>query len=263
MVCIFSTPMMYPMQYAAPEVRYCRRASPCAMMSNPLALLALVLFAPTLLRLAFFVLAPIIYFGAMMSLGCLMTSFVGAALSCGDDDEQARSRSFCSTNMTHCDRVRKCFAKMKEAAGNGENNDGSDQKSAALRRRDLSSVRVEEAIDGVSVIIGAPGVKQEDLEVLQSDHTLHVKGKTTRGTETFFVDRHIVLNRQVALDTAQCVHSNGVLTITLKRKEAKRIAVNAEVAPATVPVSSAEPEESSDDNEWVESTVTAGTKDTE
>merc|ERR1712196_636047 len=92
------------------------------------------------------------------------------------------------------------------------------------------AVRLEESSDGVQVIIGAPGVKQEDFDVVQGDHTLHVKGETAHGTDVFCVDRHIVLSRQVDLDTALCTHSNGVLTITLKRKEGKRIPVKAVTA---------------------------------
>merc|ERR1719160_1143073 len=114
---------------------------------------------------------------------------------------------------------------MKEAATKGmRDEDGTDKKEMGTQntstdeksqtRRDLSSVRLEESSDGVQVIIGAPGVKQEDFEVVKGDHTLHVKGETAHGTDVFCVDRHIVLSRQVDLDTALCTHSNGVLTIT-------------------------------------------------
>merc|ERR1719274_372580 len=112
-----------------------------------------------------------------------------------------------------------------------------DKKQAGKVHHNLSSARFEETVDGVRVLIGAPGVRAQDLEVRQDELTLCVKGQTERGVDTFYiVDQQIELPSCIDLDSAQCTHANGVLTIELKKKVGKTIpvSVGVEVDPAKV-----------------------------
>jgi len=166
---------------------------PCSWPLSPVTLVMGLIFAPTLLRLAIIILAPMIYCAVTMALFAFFAS-------------------------TLCDVV--FDAKTKEAAAKdvGASGPGCESK---VEKKELSSARLEETTDGVRVIIGAPGVQQEDLEVTHDEHTLSVKGETERDNEVYVVDRQIRLPSVIDLASAQCTHNNGVLTITLKKKVAK------------------------------------------
>jgi len=101
-----------------------------------------------------------------------------------------------------------------------------EEKKSAPTRHELSSVRLEETRSGVKLIIGAPGVEQKDLEVTQDENTLSVKGETECANEVYLVDRQIRLPSVIDLASAECTHTNGVLTITLKKKVAKSIPIS-------------------------------------
>merc|ERR1712146_355812 len=94
------------------------------------------------------------------------------------------------------------------------------------------------------------GVKPEHLDVSIVDESIHIMGETTRGSESFVIDRRIRMPRNVDADSAECTHENGVLTLTLKRKAGKRIRVNAEAVVTSEPVAADAAEFS--EGEWVE-----------
>lgn len=130
---------------------------------------------------------------------------------------------------------------MKAAACCEENAKTAKTSTSAspLRRRDLSSVSVQESAEGLRVIVAAPGLKPEDLKVSVVDDALHVHGETKTAGELYVVDRKIVPPRRVDLDSVSCSHADGVLTILLSRKAAKSIPVTKGVA-VTAPVAGEE-----------------------
>merc|ERR1712146_294328 len=60
--------------------------------------------------------------------------------------------------------------------------------------------------------------------------TLHMGGETVRGSEAYVVEKKIGLPFPLDLDTAECTHADGALTVTLKKKAAKKIPVTVAVA---------------------------------
>jgi len=223
------------------------------------------------LRIVLCILAP--FFNLALFVGAIyMTRKVidEVALCCDDDAERNRafSQSHSSSTHTACHNLRSCFAKMKVAARSEETMAASTKTSTSdtlLRRRDLSSVSVQEMADLVRVIVSAPGLKPEALKVSVVDDTLHVRGETkTTDGELYVVDRTIVPSRRVDLDAASCSHVNGILTISLPRKATKSIRVTkgvvdvAPVAEEATPGVAADPDS---EGEWIE--PAAASKDVE
>merc|ERR1719421_1770086 len=114
----------------------------------------------------------------MASLFGLMASIFGTVFCDNDDDgERARTRSTCPANVPRAQCVRKCFAKMKEAATKGmRDEDGNTDKKEmgtqgtstdekSQTRRDLSSGRLE-------VLLGDSGVLAQDAAELVARHRL-------------------------------------------------------------------------------------------
>merc|ERR1719502_1271019 len=156
-----------------------------------------------------------------------------ACASCDDDNASSMSESVC----TKASAMKKaCFAKMKatakevgECTPRGSATDSGTVREALakeaagkggpLRRLDLSSANIEATADGVRLIVAAP--------------------------------------RAIDLATAHCTHIDGALTITLKKKAAKRIPVTAEVLKVvTAPIDAEAVEteaaagESASEGEW-------------
>jgi len=125
-----------------------------------------------------------------------------------------------------------------------------------LHKRDLSSVCFEDTSEGSRVIVVCPGVAANDLDVsITADGEMHIHGATARGGEVFTVDRRMTISRSLEPESAECNHANGVLTVSLKRKAGKRIAVNVEAATPPVREDVARdgaPEQSESEGEWVE-----------
>lgn len=248
----------------------CRRASSSTCSINPFALFFFLMCAPTILRIVLCVLAP--FFNLALIAGAIYISrkFIDEVTTCCDDDaERTRtfSQSHSSSTHTACNNLRSCFAKMKVAARAEETKATSTKTSTShtlLRRRDLSSVSVQELADVVRVIVSAPGLKPEALKVSVVDDTLHVHGETkTTDGELYVVDRTIVPSRRVDLDASSCSHVDGILTISIPRKATKSIPVTkgvdvAPVAEEAAPGVAADPDS---EGEWIE--PAAASKDVE
>lgn len=111
------------------------------------------------------------------------------------------------------------------------------------RRRPLAGLKMPrvDVIDGkedVKVYVEAPGVKKEDLEVHMTDHTVMVKGKTSRKDEKKDTDyyrceieqgefsRSIPLPADVDGTRVKAKFENGMLELTVpKLEQAKRHSV--------------------------------------
>merc|ERR1719164_333464 len=118
------------------------------------------------------------------------------------------------------------------------------KKETKTRRRvDLSAGRVETTVDGFRLVLAAPGVKPDDLAVTFVDQTLHVKGETARGDSVYCIETQWTAPSSIDLSTAAVTHADGALTVTLKKKAAKRIPVTAEAAVKVVASEPVEPEE--------------------
>lgn len=271
MACFFAPAMrpMLPMGFAPPV--YYRRAAPCV---NPLALLLVLVVAPTLVRVAFCILATaahLLCFGAPLCLALwLSTALVGDC--CPADELDAKRRAPTAADPSDCAGVRRaacvatCFAKMKAAAeacpcgpsaGRGRACEPTKTAEPAteIRRRDLSSARLEETADGVRVTVAAPGVKPDDLEVTVIEQTLRITGETAINGDVFHVDRHVVLASRLDPESAACTHADGVVTVTLTRKPSKVIRVNAASTPVAAEHAEGVPvvdENESSEGEWVE-----------
>jgi len=221
-------PTLHHPMYARAHRRAC---SPCVGF-NPFTLLAFMIFAPMLFRLALFVffhvVAPIaLAFGA----AALLSSFVGA---CEDD-----TSTTCSTSHNagpYPEMMKACFAKMKAESSKergcrstharaSQMAGTTDTKSTGPRRFDLSSVSLATTADGVTVTVATPGVKEVEVTVVEQ--TLRVKGETTLNGDTFCVDQTILIPSGLDLDSAKATHENGEAVVTVRRTAGKRIMVNA------------------------------------
>lgn len=115
--------------------------------------------------------------------------------------------------------------------------------------------------DDVIVRIAAPGVRPSDLTVSVVDGTLTVKGETTVHGETFRVERSLHAPRGVQLEKATCAAADGIVTLTIPRKLARSIPINAtpiHVVQPAQPVTDAEAVTASDQS--VEATSEASSE---
>merc|ERR1712070_767156 len=96
-----------------------------------------------------------------------------------------------------------------------------------MGRHDLSSMRVEKGKAEVTLIVSAPGVATEDLEVLTLSNTIHVKGSSTANGEVWSVNQQISVaaHSDIDIESACATHANGVVTIRMKRKAGKNIPI--------------------------------------
>lgn len=222
-------PTMYRPMYARAQHRAC---SPCVGF-NLFTLIAFMIFAPMLFRLAVFfffhLVAPIaLAFGVAV----LMSSFIGA---CEDDT----ATSCCSTSPADqylVEAMKTCFAKMKAESSKergyrgtrthaSKASDKSDTKSTGPRRFDLSSVSLATTADGATVTVTTPGVKEVGVTVVEQ--TLCVQGETNINGDIFCVDQKILIPSGLDLDSATATHQNGEAVVTVKKTAGKRIVVNA------------------------------------
>lgn len=114
------------------------------------------------------------------------------------------------------------------------------------RRRPINHMRMPkiDVIDGkeeVRVYIEAPGVKKEDLDVSMTDHTVTIKGKTSRKEETKETDfyrceieqgefsRTISLPAEVEGSKVKAKFENGLLELVIpKLEQSKRHSIKIE-----------------------------------
>ena len=72
--------------------------------------------------------------------------------------------------------------------------------------------------DKIKVIIDMPGVEKEDIKVEATEKTITVSAE--RGERKYY--RKIDLPKEVIPETARAQYKNGVLTITLEKKEKEK-----------------------------------------
>jgi len=68
--------------------------------------------------------------------------------------------------------------------------------------KDLSSVHVDKDAATIRISVAVPGVRKEDLAISTQDHILRVSGESTKGSQTFKVDRSVALPSVVDIDSA-------------------------------------------------------------
>jgi len=206
-----------PRRIFHPWVRRMRSscASPCSPCSFPL--LKLLLFAaffPLLARGFFFVIQLALHCVIPIAMVVLIT-----ACSCSNGEHSpsaAFKKRLCGTSKEH--------EEHSKAAKNDEK---------PRRRVDLSSVYVVEPLgeENLAVVVAAPGVRNEDLDVSVVENVCTVKGESTKGSDVFRVERRIVLPQGMYDgETASATHSDGTLTLVFKKRAAKRVPVTVEAA---------------------------------
>jgi len=108
----------------------------------------------------------------------------------------------------------------------------SEKEAGTHLHLDLSSVQLVAREEGtqdegalMTLVVAAPGVHVSDLTVSAVDRYLHIKGETTKGLETFCIDRRILIPQGADMDAISATHAEGMLTLVIKRKVPKRIEV--------------------------------------
>ena len=199
-----------------------RRRSPACCLSpmRGLVFFLALLFLPSLLRIAFFALEQLVFI-----------FLIGSVVSAVSELAQETSCCVSKSSSSSCDNahVSNPCATTTETQGDGNDarkKPGNTPASHELsRRHDLSSVRVHPSGEGVRIVVATPGIRHEDLEVSVMDRMLRIKGETKRGPDTFDVDQELMVPSSIDADTAECMHAEGELTITIKRRAGKRIEV--------------------------------------
>jgi len=106
-----------------------------------------------------------------------------------------------------------------------------EEHGASQCRLDLSNVqyvgRQEDDKEGtlMTLMVATPGVRAADLTVSTVDRYLLIKGESIKGTQTFTINRHILVPHDADMDTISAHHAEGILTLVVRRKVAKRIEV--------------------------------------
>merc|ERR1719231_902388 len=264
MACFFAPMHFAPMHNAHYRPPAHARNRACSV--SPLALVFFGVFvAPMLVRVALVFIATALNLFFTIAPLCAMIALT-KSLCCADETESREGLSSVKTSADRCCGIRKAFAKMKAAKEASRSEEPDKKTTPAKTKSDLSSGSVVESADGaLRVTIAAPGVKQSDLKVTVGGQTLSIKGETARVVE---VDRVIMVPSIIDLDSAECTHADGVLTITLKRKESKTIKVNVQTAAETeaqteegLPVGVEDAAAQDSEGEWVESAPPAVKKD--
>merc|ERR1719502_862900 len=81
--------------------------------------------------------------------------------------------------------------------------------------------------EAVKIVVATPGVRTKDLSVKLIDDTLHINGKSARGTEVFGVRRRVFVPHAADPSTATVTHENGELVVSMRRRSVVNIPVNA------------------------------------
>merc|ERR1719399_2815793 len=145
--------------------------------------------------------------------------------------------------------------KTSDTCGKKGNSYASKTVRAELakeRRHDLSSVAFANKADELRVIITMPGLRSGDIDLSFLEGVLHVTGETKRGADVYVVDRRVGLPPQVDADTAHATHADGQLTIIMQRKHGKRIPVVHEQVKTQSKMAAEEPTASKQETNEVE-----------
>jgi len=186
--------------------------------------LAFIIFVlPTLVRMGFFVLATV---GAMMMHGLIGVAVISSIAML------VRSSCTCISSHVCPTEANSNVKHPASAAADPKASEKEASHPAPQRQLDLSSIqlvtRTEDTNDEgllMNLVVAAPGVRAADLSVGVVDRYLHIKGESTKGAETFCVDRRILVPQDADMDTIKATHADGTLTLVIKRKVAKRIEV--------------------------------------
>merc|ERR1719231_275525 len=160
----------------------------------------------------------------------------------------------------------KTASKDKETSSNTP----TARTAKEVMRYDMSSVTVgrddDDGVEPIRVVVSAPGVKTDDLNVSVLDGTLTIHGETKgAGGEVFGVDRKLFARQGVELEATTWTHADGIITLLIPRKARKSIPIQrVAAAPSTTcstsigttmslsSLAAEEKKSDSDANEWVE-----------
>jgi len=245
---------MHPMMYDVPMAmrRHCA-PRPCAMRQscgapNFLFVVALMLLAPTIVKVGLFMLFTILsVVSSLVHIGIIfcVTSFIARGIrNCVDqadtNSDTPGSGPADKTSDTCGKKGNSCASKTVRA------------ELAKERRHDLSSVAFANKADELRVIITVPGLRSGDIDLSFLEGVLHVTGETKRGADVYVVDRRVGLPPQVDADTAHATHADGQLTIIMQRKHGKRIPVVHEQVKTQSKMAAEEPTASKQETNEVE-----------
>lgn len=221
-------------------------------MCNPLFLIALFFMLPTLIRVGAFMAIAFINVALHVAIAAGIGMLITRALPTDCDSMAASMPWACCGDEKPKDKH--CEAKKKEPAMSAgdkstkeEATSSSEHQQAKHRCLDLSCIRrFQTTLDDesdeanmITLVVAAPGVSSEDMEISVVDHVLSIKGETSKGSDVFSIDRRIALPQGADPDSASATMSDGMVTIVFKRKVGKRIAVlktrKAPAAPSPVP----------------------------
>jgi len=222
MPIVYSMPMPTPHYYTSAP--YCS-TSPCFTPSlrDTCWIFLAIWLAPTILGVAFSLLAMMVRIGFIMMCIHTLTSFFCPFPSACFPSARSQARACPSTNANTSGRTVREELNKTSVGGN----ESAPEHETVPRRHDLSSMRVEKGKAEVTLIVSAPGVATEDLEVLTLSNTIHVKGSSTANGEVWSVNQQISVaaHSDIDIESACATHANGVVTIRMKRKAGKNIPI--------------------------------------
>ena len=193
--------------------------APCGGVLDILFIIALVLLAPTIIRVAFVLFLNIAMFAIHIAIASVLIKACTTLY-----DGELTSWGCCATKMPGCVRPEQKMAAKMKAAGPCASTvrEALAKEVTSPIHRDWSSVSVDKGDEQIRLVVSVPGVKASDIDVSVVDDVLTVKGASERG---FCVDRQFVCPGAADLDTASCTHEDGVLTITVQRKATHHIPI--------------------------------------
>jgi len=218
-------------------------ASPCSSLpcSGLIKLGLFMLLFPTVVRIGFFLGAMLMHglFGVVVisSIAMLIRS------SCGCVSSEHIRTTACPRQSVGAGSA---TSEVKHPASKSADEvkhpataacpEASKNEAGTHRHLDLSSVQlvareVDTEDEGalMTLVVAAPGVRAADITVSAVDRYLHIKGESTKGPETFCIDRRILVPQGADMDAISATHAEGMLTLVIKKKVPKRIDVS--VAP--------------------------------
>jgi len=216
-------------------------SSPCSSLPcSGLIKLGLFMFLfPTVVRIGFFL-------GAMLMhglFGVLVMSSIAMLVRSSCNSSEHIQPTACPRQSVGAGRA---TSEVKHPASNSADEvkhpataagpEASEKEAGTHRHLDLSSVQlvareVDTKDEGalMTLVVAAPGVRAADLTVNAVDRYLHIKGESTKGPETFCIDRCILVPQGADMDAISATHAEGMLTLVIKKKVPKCIGVS--VAP--------------------------------
>lgn len=136
------------------------------------------------------------------------------------------SMSDCASPCDIARRMKKWHRSRPETWTVREHMAKSTESEASKKDEDEVSTESTDINESpIRYVVSAPGVNPADLKVTTLDNTISIKGETKRGDCVFAVDKQIIPPRLADIDTAECTHVDGIVTITMRPKVSKRIPV--------------------------------------